>query len=410
MDGQMNSVARCRWLVAVCWFGALPINAGPANAPTISIRLFEIFHPQSLEISGAATPSVYHAANGFHQTKKNPLLIFSANDTFLPNSSEWIRIDRTAAAIQIAGNGFNHSLKLTDTINVAAAAPTLSVKSGNKLFKRSYSGKLKIFAIGRELCIVNFVSSEDYLAGILAAEMPNADWAALQAQAVVARTFMIKNAPRHASNGYRFCDLTHCQTYKGSDGITAKIQQAIASTKDEILTFNHQPIDAYYSSTCGGTTADDAGIWAESTDRPYLKIIVDSTNCAVSPHFRWQARLSAARLHQIWQHHFGEPISSMAVTKQGNDGRVRELAIVGHSLHLINGEDFRTVMGRESGWNTIKSTAFNFAVDKNDYIFSGRGLGHGLGLCQYGAMAMARKEYSYQRILGHYFPGTEIKK
>jgi stage II sporulation protein D len=115
-------------------------------------------------------------------------------------------------------------------------------------------------------------------------------------------------------------------------------------------------------------------------------------------------------LRQIWQRRLGDPITSITITKKGADGRVRELALMGHSLHLISGEDFRAVTCRAFGWNTLKSTAFDLRIEKNVYIFKGRGLGHGLGLCQYGAMEMARRGYSYREILRHYFPGTEIRK
>jgi stage II sporulation protein D len=211
-------------------------------------------------------------------------------------------------------------------------------------------------------------------------------------------------------NGYQFCDLTHCQTYKGETGVTPTIRHAVTSIADEILTFEAQPIAAYYSSTCGGTTADDAGVWASEKDQPYLKSVNDGSFCSASPHSRWRARIAADSLHQVWQRRLGEPIQSISTTKKGSDGRVRELALLGNSLHLVSGEDFRVVTCRALGWNTLKSTAFDLRIEKKVYIFTGRGLGHGLGLCQYGAMEMARQGYSYREILRHYFPGIEIEE
>lgn len=403
MEGEMTRrwrlVARCWALVAGGSFGAF-FSAESAMAQTVSVRLFEIFHPQSLEIN-CAEKAVFHAANvALKKLEKNYLTIFLPNNS--PVIANWIRVNYTASALEIEADNSTYSLKLTDTVNVVSnlEPATVSLKNGSNFLKRAYSGKFKIYILGRELCVVNLIARDDYLAGILAAEMPEGELTALQAQAVVARTFMIKNNSRHASNGHQFCDLTHCQTYKGNESVNAKILNAVTSTKNKFLLFDNHPIDAFYSSTCGGVTADDAKVWANSADHSYLKSIDDSINCVASPHFNWQTSISIKRLHQIWQRHFGEPISSILITKKGNDRRVRELAIIGHSLHLISGEDFRAVTCRELGWNTIKSTAFNLTAEKNDYIFSGRGLGHGLGLCQYGAMALAQKKYSYQKIFG----------
>jgi stage II sporulation protein D len=395
-------------------FGALIFVITPSQAQMLKIRLFEIFHPQVLEISSGAD----HLANGLinktnrYQAAKNLLIISPPPDT-----TNWVRLALTSKIWQMQSARFTRSLSLADTVSVAAtdgyffAMPHRRPNAEETTWpaRRRYSGSIKIYVTGNELCVVNQTTVGDYLDGVLTAEMPNADLAALQAQAVVARTYMIKNWRRHEKSGYQFCDLTHCQAYKGSDGVTTKIQRAVTSTTDEILIFDDCPIDAYYSSTCGGATADDAGIWANSKDQPYLKSMVDSINCAASPHFRWQTRMSIASLHQIWQRHVGEPVSSIFLTKKGKDGRVRELAILGGSLHLVSGEDFRAITCRELGWNTIKSTAFNLSIDKNDYVLSGRGLGHGIGLCQYGAIEMARHGFSYQKILQHYFPETKIQ-
>ena len=373
----------------------------PGLSQTVRVRLFEIFHPRRIEIS-AAQPAPQWG-------KHNLLTVIIHTDTLLTNL---LRIELTAAALQIKSNGRVRSLSVGDTIHVITKVG--QAISPVKTLKRIYFGNLKIYRLGNELCIVNLVSPDAYLTGVLAAEIPQAERAALQAQAVVARTFVAKNQSRHAEGGYQFCDLTHCQTYKGTRGVTARIEQAVADSKNEILVYQQQPVEAYYSSTCGGSTADDNGMWANQKDQPYLINRADSNFCANSPHYRWRAKISAdsptgVALHQIWQRRLGEPINTITISKKGADGRVRELALMGHSLHLLTGEDFRAVTCRVFGWNTIKSTAFDLRIEKNVYIFTGRGLGHGLGLCQYGAMEMARRGYSYQEILRHYFPGTEIE-
>jgi len=399
-------------LLLGCFFGALIFVITPSQAQTLEIRLFEIFHPQILEISlggDQLTTGLMKKMGRHHQPANNFLIVSPSSDTL-----RRARIIFTPTALQLENAGSTRSLSLADTIKIAATAgyffarpnvgqPALAVP-------RRYSGSIKIYVTGNELCIINIAPIKDYLAGVLAAEMPQADFAALQAQAVVARTYMIKNWRRHQKDNYQFCDLTHCQVYKGNENCTDQIKQAITNTTDEILVYHHQPIEAYYSSTCGGSTADDNDVWANQKDQPYLTSLDDSNFCNNSPHYRWRAKISADSLHQIWQRRLGAPINSITISKKGADGRVRELALMGHSLHLITGEDFRAVTCRVLGWNTLKSTAFDLRIEKNVYLFTGRGLGHGLGLCQYGAVEMARRGYSYRKILRHYFPGTEIRK
>jgi SpoIID/LytB domain protein len=403
----MRLAAGCCPLVACCFFGALPTIAAPATAQTIAVRLSEIFHPQNLEISSRAD----QPANGLKKREStNNFLVVSPSNDMLQS----VRINFKPPILQMQIDGKNRALSSNDTLTLTASNGYFFVKIYNRqneieLSSRQYSGSVKIYVRDDELCIINTAPVDDYLAGVLAAEMPPAKLAALQAQAVVSRTYMRKNWQRHRENGYQFCDLTHCQTYKGSDGVTDKIKQAVAGTADEILMFAHQPIEAYYSSTCGGRTADGNRVWGKQEDRPYFKSVADEF-CAGSPHYRWRVKLSADSLHQIWQQRLGEPITTIAIAKKGADGRVRELALMGNGLHLINGEDFRAVTCRVFGWNTLKSVAFDFRLEKNNYVFAGRGLGHGLGLCQYGAMEMARRGYSYREILRHYFSKTKIQK
>jgi stage II sporulation protein D len=394
----------------------------PSAAQTVKIRLFEILQPRRLEIYAEAGQfSANSSASHFQKNTKNGLLISAATTPLFETPQSWVRITLTKSALQIQSAGSKQALPLADTVNISAtgnsflaAVPnsrdTGRSASSASFAARSYAGALQIYVDGDELGVINLTPLADYLAGILAAEMPQAELPALQAQAVVSRTYILKNWQRHLQDGYQFCDLTHCQTYKGETGVTPTIRHAVTSTADEILTFEAQPIAAYYSSTCGGTTADDAGVWASEKDQPYLKSIAEGSFCASSPHYRWRARFSADSLHQVWQKRLGEPIQSILITKKGSDGRVRELAVMGKSLHLISGEDFRAVTCRTFGWNTLKSTAFDLRIAENVYTFTGRGHGHGLGLCQYGAMEMARRGYSYREILRQYFPGTEIEK
>ena len=124
--------------------------------------------------------------------------------------------------------------------------------------------------------LVNFVPLETYLRGVVPFEIGSwAPFAALEAQAIIARTYALRNLRRFAIDGYQLCADTHCQVYKGLDGATTETDAAIASTRSLVLVYENELVDALYHSTSGGVTAPFSDIWA-GEDRPYLKAVVDS--------------------------------------------------------------------------------------------------------------------------------------
>ncbi|MDZ7268083.1 MAG: SpoIID/LytB domain-containing protein [candidate division KSB1 bacterium] len=410
-----------------------------APGGVVTIRLFEILAPHVIELApaefphqaflpaqqpahglSAPSPDIATTAGGAAMASlPGRWLEVRLGRALLLRAQRPIRIVRQGRAMHLQSQDFSRTLDSSDTITVAgitgAIAAGVSLRNGQCPFpSRLYVGAFKIHLSGNELCVINLVPVADYLAGVLAAELPAAPLAALQAQAIAARTYLLRNWQRHADEGYQLCDLTHCQRYAGSIGVEASIWQAVTSTAGEILTHQNHPIEIFYSSTCGGRTAEDHGVWSGVDDHVYLVSVADSSRhagyCAVSPHFRWRWQIDADSLLQIWRDKLGDAIQAIGVSKRGIDGRVRELALMGQSLHLVRGEEFRAVVCRVRGWNAVKSTAFDLQLQQGNYVFTGRGLGHGVGLCQYGAIGMARQGHSYRDILRHYFPGTEIKK
>lgn len=418
------------------WLGG---NILFAQNHTLSVRLFEILAPQALELELTESP---RAAILLARQPLRDMIVAPAAAA-MPGPAEplrmaagcWfevqfgrevvvhtrrpVRIVRQGRTLHVQNEDFSRTLSASDTVTVAATAGTISVAvrpAGGKrpVPARPYAGTFKIYLAGNELGVINLAPIADYLAGVLAAELPAAPLAALQAQAIAARTYLVKNRQRHAAAGYQLCDLTHCQRYAGSAGVDSSMRLAVTSTCNEILTYQNKPIEVFYSSTCGGRTADDHGVWSGVDDHVYLASVADSSRqagyCTVSPHFRWRWQIGADSLLQLWREELGDAIQAIGVSKRGADGRVRELALMGQSLHLVRGEEFRAVVCRVRGWNAVKSTAFDLQLEQKNYVFTGRGLGHGVGLCQYGALGMARQGHSYRKILRHYFPGTEIKK
>ncbi|HKQ78567.1 MAG TPA: SpoIID/LytB domain-containing protein [Blastocatellia bacterium] len=265
---------------------------------------------------------------------------------------------------------------------------------------------------------------EDYLTGVLAAESSvENEVEALKAQAIVSRTFALKNLGRHAREGYDFCSTTHCQRYvfpKTKGAVNAAARRAVEETAGVILSDPlsgktgaggaERVVDAYFHASCGGMTANIETLWGSAAPS-YLRGVRDDF-CATSPHRRWTQHIPADRLAKALQSderaNAGAQIVSITVTKRDATGRAEIVAIEGARRRLVRGWDFKIIVGRSLGWQVIKSSRFVVTRAGNNFVFRGGGFGHGLGLCQEGAHVAARRGMSHRQILNHYFPGTRL--
>jgi len=268
------------------------------------------------------------------------------------------------------------------------------------------------------------LSLEEYLTGVLAAESSvENEIEALKAQAVVSRSFALKNRGRHASEGYDFCSTTHCQRFvfsKTKSPLNAAARRAVEETAGVILSDPLSGargareasgvIDAYFHAACGGITANIETLWGAPAPS-YLRGVRDDF-CATMPHRRWTQKIPALQLTKALQSdertNAGARIASITVTKRDATGRAEIVAIDGARRRLVRGWDFKIVVGRSLGWQMIKSSRFEVSRAGDDFIFRGGGFGHGLGLCQEGAHVAARRGMNYRQILNHYFPGTRL--
>jgi stage II sporulation protein D len=271
-------------------------------------------------------------------------------------------------------------------------------------FTRSYSGSVEIVPGGNELILVNTVGEDQYVASVVGAEMvPGAALEALKAQAILCRTF-IYTCMRHYDDPWDLCDLTHCQSYRGMETVTGATNQAVAETEGMFLTYHGEPCRIYYHSTSGGMTADATSIWPDEYG-PYLKSVPDPY-CSASPHFRWTYTVSADELARGMNY---PNIRDIQVIERTEDGRVRLIAVkVNEEGLLYDGWDFRMEVCQGLGWNTLKSSWFDVSRDADAYVFTGKGLGHGVGLSQWGAKKLAEEKKDFRQILEYYYPGTEI--
>lgn len=270
---------------------------------------------------------------------------------------------------------------------------------------RIYRGSLEVWAEKGELILVNRIDEDSYLASVTGAEMvPHAGLEALKAQAVLARTFM-HQALRHQDEPWEFCDLTHCQSYKGLESETPDTRRAVEETDGLVLTYEGELCEVYYHSTCGGRTANARSIWPD-VSASYL-VSVPCDYCHNSPHYRWQCRLSPVDVARALEM---PHVSDLEVAQRAPDGRVTEVRMTGSTSIIYPGWNFRMFLAHFAGWGTLESSWFQIQREGGDFIFSGRGLGHGVGLCQWGARGMAEQGKDFREILSHYFPGTEVTK
>ena len=252
---------------------------------------------------------------------------------------------------------------------------------------------------------------ENYVERVVATEgsMENQP-EALEALAIAARTYAMKNLKRHAHDGYDFCSTTHCQRFEKFETRQA-VSNAVKATGGMVLRDEEgQIVDSYFGASCGGMTANIRTLWGGSA-RPYLQGVRDDY-CDSESHSHWTDTITADRLAKALRSDprtdVGETIRDLSVARYDETGRAELMSIMGDRRRVINGWDFKLIVGRTLGWNVLKSSRFTVSRSGSAFVFRGSGFGHGLGLCQEGAHVMAERGFTYRQILGKYFPGTSI--
>ena len=257
------------------------------------------------------------------------------------------------------------------------------------------------------------ITVADYVLGVLSVEASVEDeLEALKAQAVVSRTYALKNAGRHAGEGFDLCSNTHCQQYVSDDSrVSDKMRRAVAETAGEVLIdLNGQPADSYFHAACGGYTANFESLWG--TRGPgYLRGVRDDY-CATMPNHDWTDEIPAAQLARALASDpltdAGKTIEDVVVRRRDVTGRAEIISIEGQRRRQVRGWDFKLIVGRALGWNVLKSSRFSVRRSGSMFIFRGTGFGHGLGLCQNGSHVMARRGGKLEQILDKYFPGARL--
>ena len=312
----------------------------------------------------------------------------------------------------------------------------------DKKRERKYRGYFEVATAAGGLVLVNVVGMEDYLKGVVPSEMSASYPAeALKAQAVASRSAAISMMGRHGASGFDVCDGQHCQVYGGATSEHPATDEAVKATEGEVLTYDGQTAKAVYSAVCGGRTEDSASVWRRS--EPYLRGRPDFEGSAVnSPRpgdeDSWREYFRKAPLVNCYQPKYS-PLSCFrwvqVRTRQELEKSLSDVVSVGRLKSLrplergasgrisrleVSGSEGRSVLGPEqvirNALGGLRSSAF--VVDSYAgpdgvpvvFIFWGAGWGHGVGMCQVGAVGLAEKGRTYKDILAWYYPGCELQR
>ncbi len=261
--------------------------------------------------------------------------------------------------------------------------------------------------------IINELGLEDYTRAVVGEEM-GADWPleALKAQAVLARTYAMYRKQNRCGRStgfekdYDLCATVKSQMFDGDAVEKEGPALAARETRGEILTYDGAPIEAVYHSTCGGRTEDAYDVWGRKY--PYL-VSIKCRYCADSPYRRWKKQIKISVLYSSLRRagYMIDGLKAIQVLERSRSKRIKTLRIIGDSGSVaMKGTDFRKAVG----YSEIPSTAFEAHKDGDSFVFIGKGSGHGVGLCQYGARGMALAGKNYREILRYYYPGTTLTK
>jgi len=306
---------------------------------------------------------------------------------------------------------------------------------------RQYRGKILLRSAGKTMNVINVLDLEHYLQGVLPKEVsPSWPMEALKAQAVAARSYTLANLNKHSGSKFDLCAGTHCQVYGGKSAEYSRTNQAVKDTAGMVATYNGKAIAALYHASSGGHTECSSDVW--NWDVPYLKGVADLD---LSPHCYWDKVMTASEMDEAFRsngYQIGH-ITQIIPSKTGTSGRITSCIFVGERGQVeLTGEKVRTILGLKSTLFTIaweqaqpsngllaiptSMEALAFASQQSSaaqppigiwapgyqpfqWVIHGRGWGHGVGMSQWGAMAMAERGHTFDEILKYYYYGITIE-
>jgi stage II sporulation protein D len=344
----------------------------------------------------------------------------------VPDETIRIAIVKSASEVTVTGDGLLVTDGTGGPVAMSFPATVKPAKDGllvdGKWFRRllfsaptavyvnnkPYRGLAELSVADKGILVVNQLPLEEYLVGLINCEISSA-WPieAVKAQAIIARTYALNRKMARLTSPYHLESSVIDQVYEGCLLEDSRSKRAVIETEGEVLTFGGAVIQAFYHSSCGGSTESSENVWGASL--PYLNG-VECQYCLKSPTgTTWEYKLSLKEIEDRLRV-AGYKVSGLYDIKPGANnsrGRLKQvLLLTSKGGAAITGEQFRKALG----YGFIKSTRFTVKKSNNEISFSGSGNGHGVGLCQWGAKQRALDGFSAAEILSYYYPGTELKK
>lgn len=314
-----------------------------------------------------------------------------------------INADKENLSIRHQGR-FINSKSITISTNNSAAIYFA------KNLKRKYPGDLIIQCRNDKLIIINSCEFDTYIHSAAVAESKGLIDKSpyytefIKVMEICARSYLLANGDRHIEKEWEFCDLTHCMHYEGLlDNGKA------LSTGQILIDSNGKPVECFFHSTCGGLLTKPDVFWENHTGSTFREgndLINGRSLCEKSPHYSWTAKTDYRKFSEVFRLQGLNGIDAI-----NKNGRVSKIIFKTEKGQVtVDIPRFMSVCGRAYGWNFIKSNYFSIKNENGNVLFLGKGLGHGVGLCQYGAAEMIRNGASYIDVLKFYFPGAELSK
>lgn len=278
-----------------------------------------------------------------------------------------------------------------------------------KRYNRVYIGTITVSLLNNRIQIILAIPLETYVANAVISETGNLLYKVsgkqkenlVSAMEIAIRSYVISQKHRHGIKPYSFCDLTHCVHFQGGE------KRKVHTPGLVLLSKKNKPITGFFHSSCGGRLSRPSVMWKGAVDLykpPYWdgEQARKEAYCISSPDRYWQYQFDPKGKDMIFG--AGNSIQSVFYTNK----RVS-------SILLTNGESvsisrFMSMAGRSFGWSAVKSNYFSIAENEKGLLIKGRGAGHGVGLCQWGAMQMAKEGKTYRQIVEHYFRGAILEK
>jgi len=291
---------------------------------------------------------------------------------------------------------------------ISAPSFLLAAPRGFSINGRRFRDQLRVYpANAGHLWVVNVLSREDYLAGLVNWEI-SSQWPfeAVKAQVVAARTYAQFQKSSRAGELFDVEATTSDQVYGGMEREDFLSRKAVRETEGEMILFRGEPIFAVYHSCCGGKTESPEYLWPGNF--PYLKTM-ECPHCLGSPYFVWNYRIDGLRLRSALNsmNSLGSRVVELRLGQRSESQRILQVSVQGEKGRVdLSGPDFRRLLGRD----LLRST--NFTVKEKDgvFLFAGLGWGHGAGLCQWGIKGMAENGEGYRSMLRYYYKNVTFGK